>query len=58
MTRVALAVLSQIAFENFESLCIFMAVHNKEIFNKFVATTRNISCVITTTELIYSSLRI
>ena len=58
MTRVALTVLSQIAFTNFESLRIFLTVHNKEIFNKFVATTHNISYVITTTKLIYSFLRI
>ena len=39
VTRVALTVLSQIAFANFEPLCIFLAVHIKEIFNKFVAKT-------------------
>ena len=43
MTRVALTVLSQIAFANFESLRIFLTVNNKEIFNKFVATTHNIN---------------
>ena len=48
MTRVALTILSQIAFPNFDSLCIFLTVHNKEIFNKFVATTYNISYVIAT----------
>ena len=42
VTRVALIVLSQIVFENFDSLCILLKVHNKEIFNKFVATTHNI----------------
>ena len=39
VTRVALTVLSQIAFANVESLCIFLTVHIKEIFNKFVAKT-------------------
>ena len=37
MTRVALTVLSQKAFAKFESLCIFLTVNIKEIFNKFVA---------------------
>ena len=37
VTMVALIVLSQVAFANFESLCIFLTVHIKEIFNKFVA---------------------
>ena len=58
MTRVVLTVLSPIASANLESLRIFLTVHNKEIFNKFVATTHNISYVITTTKLIYSFLRI
>ena len=58
MTRVALTVLSQIAFANYNSLCIFLTIHNKEISIKFVATTQNIRYVKTPTKLIYSSLRI
>ena len=55
-TRVALTVLSQIPFVNFESLCIFLTKHIKEIFNKFVAKTHNLCYVTTITKLIYSSL--
>ena len=43
ITRVALTVLSHVAFANLESLCIFLTVHNKEFFNKFVATTHDIN---------------
>ena len=39
VTKVALTVLRQIAFAHFEPLCIFLTVHIKEIFNKFVAKT-------------------
>ena len=54
MTRVAFPILSHIAFENFDSLCIFLTTHNKQNFNKFIATAHNISYAITT-KLIYSS---
>ena len=57
VTRVELIILSQLAFESLDSLCIFLKVPNKEMFNKFVATA-HMRYVITATKLIYSSLRI
>ena len=41
MTRVALTILSRIAFVNFDTLYIFLATHNKEVLNKYIATTRH-----------------
>ena len=59
MTRVALTILSRIAFANFDTLYIFLTAHNKDILSKYIATTRrNISYVITTTKSMYYSLGI
>ena len=41
MIRVALAILSQIAFVNSDTLYIFLTAHNKEVLNKYIATTRH-----------------